>query len=157
MARMARSAAPISGEVAKPDFDLAVKLYREDIKPAQSRVGEFAQEQSTAYKAIKKRANIQPAAARTAFRIFEMEESKRDDYLRSLNGLFKALGVAMPHDLLDVAAGQQREEIIPTQPKRSKPKLVTIPPHPADDSDLAGEEPTTANDVGAAPDAEAAE
>jgi hypothetical protein len=84
MARPKRKAADEVVEIQKPDFDLAKRIYFNDIKPAQSKVGEHAQEMSTAYKEIKKAAHIQPQAAKLAFKLVEMEESKRDDFLRSL-------------------------------------------------------------------------
>ena len=131
-------------QVHAPDFALAVRIWREDIKPAQSKVGEFAQEQSTAYKEIKKRAYIQPQAAKLAFKLDGMEESKRDDFLRGLNGLLKTLNIFMPRDLVDAAegAGAIGDGVIPAG-ERPRPKLVTIPAGPADgsDSDLAGENP----------------
>ena len=146
MARPRKQTGTVNGEVPKPDFELAVKIYREDIKPAQSRVGEYAQEQSTAYKAIKKQANIQPAAAKLAFRVAEMEESKRDDFLRCLRGLFTELKIFMPSDLVDAAQGNGAAggEVIPTG-DRPRPKLATVggTAHPLDDSDLSGDDEKT--------------
>lgn len=131
-------------QIHEHDFDLAVKIYREDIKPAQSKVGEYAQEQSTAYKSIKRDAHIQPAAAKLAFKINEMEESKRDDFLRCLRGLLTKLRIFMPSDLIDAAEGNGDAggEVIPTR-ERERPKLATVggAEHPSDDSDLAGDEP----------------
>lgn len=132
----------ISGEVPKPDFDLAVSLYRNDIKPAQAKVGEYAQEQSTAYKAVKKTAHVEPNAARAAFRLDQMEEAKRDDWLRSFNGLLKKLNIFMPVDLADIAEGKgtSGENVVPMG-QRAAPKLATIPMSDGKDDDLAGEEP----------------
>lgn len=115
-------------EVGAPDFALAVRLYRQDIKPAQSKVGEYAQEQSTAFKRIKKEGNIQPQAAKAAFKLDEMEESKRDDWLRSFNGLLKELGIFMPVDLVDAAEGKGAtgENVVPSG-QRPRPKLATVP------------------------------
>lgn len=121
-----------------PDFGLAVKIYREDIRPSQSKVGEHAQEMSTAYKEIKKRAYIQPGAAKLAFRLDAMEESKRDDFLRSFNGLLKELKIFMPADLVDAAEGKGKvaEAVVPTG-QRQRPKLATVPTGAAGDTDLA--------------------
>lgn len=136
-------------QIHKPDFALAVRIYREDIKPAQARVGEFAQEQSTAYKAIKKQAHIQPQAAKLAFKLDQMEESKRDDFLRCLRGTLIELRIFMPSDLVDAAEGNGAAggEVIPTA-ERARPKLATVggTQHPSDDSDLAGG--TTTEPVG---------
>jgi hypothetical protein len=138
MARPKKSDTPISGEVPKPDFELAAKIYREDIRPAAGKVGEHAQEMSTAYKDIKKKAHIQPQAARAAFRLVDMEEAKRDDYLRSFNGLLRELKIFMPADLVDAAEGKGTigETVVPIGESR-KPKLATIPPAVAGDTDLA--------------------
>lgn len=126
MARRSRKADQVE-QVIAPDFSLAVKIWRGDIKPAMSRVGEHSQEMSTAYKEIKKRANIQPQAARLAFRLDGMEESKRDDFLRSLKGLLVELKIFMPTDLVDAAEGKggANAEVIPTG-ERAAPKLATI-------------------------------
>lgn len=139
---MARSRkTPQVEEVHAPDFALAVRIYRQDIKPAQSKVGEYAQEQSTAYKAIKKRAYIQPQAAKLAFKLDDMEESKRDDFLRSFNGLLKELNIFMPTDLVDAAEGKggTSDSVVPIG-SRQRPQLATIPDGPEGDADLAGDD-----------------
>ncbi|WP_417615347.1 hypothetical protein [Parasphingorhabdus sp.] len=118
--------ADVNGEVGQPDFERAMKIYKGDIKPAQGKVGEFSQELSTAYKSIKKDCNIQPGAMKLYVKLDGMEESKRDDFLRSLNGLMKAGGIFMPRDMLDAAAGAEAgESVIPTAEK-PKPKLHTV-------------------------------
>lgn len=130
----------INGEVPKPDFDRAIKLYRHDIKPAQAKVGEFAQEQSTAFKEIKKGCHIQPQAAKAAFKLDEMEPAKRDDWLRSFNGLLKGLGIFMPRDLADIAEGKGTagENVVPFG-EAQRPQLATIPLSDGIDADLAGD------------------
>lgn len=144
MARPKKSS-PIDGEIAKPDFDLAVRIYRQDIRPAQSKVGEHAQEMSTAYKEIKKNAHIQPQAARLVFRLDAMEESKRDDFLRSFKGLLTALNIFMPSDLVDAAEGKAGfgDSVVPIGERRP-PHLATIPPAVEGDVDLADEHPVAA-------------
>lgn len=124
-------------EIGTPDYQLAVRIWRNDIKPALAKSGEYAQEQSTAYKAIKKSANIQPQAAKLAFKLDGMEESKRDDFLRSLNGLLKALNIFMPIDLVDAAQGKgtTTDSVVPMG-QRNKPKLATVPAGPEGDQDL---------------------
>lgn len=117
---------PINGEIPKPDFDLAIKLYKEDIRPAQAKVGEFAQEQSTAYKAIKKQAHVHPGAAKLAFKLSEMEDTKRDDFLRSLYGLMEGLDIGLSRDLVD-AMGQDDADRMPTR-ERKRPALATVSP-----------------------------
>lgn len=118
--------ADINGEVGQPDFERAMEIYKGDIKPSQSKVGEYSQELSTAYKSIKKDCNIQPGAMKLFVKLDSMEESKRDDFLRSLNGLMKAGSIFMPRDMLDIAGGAEgQESVIPTGEK-SKPDLKTV-------------------------------
>lgn len=134
MARAARKPKDDDGGVIEAkDFDLAIRLWRQDIKPAISKVGEHNQEASSAYKQIKKNCHIQPMAAKLAFKLADMEEAKRDDFLRCLSGLLRKLNIAIePVDLVDIAEG-----------KSEKPKisLVTVPSDGME-SDLAdiGEE-----------------
>lgn len=111
-------------EVKKPDFDLAIRLYREDIRPAQSGVGEYSQEMSTAYKSIKKDANINPQAAKLVFKLDQMEDFKRDDFLRSVYGLMKALGIGISADLVD-AMGDGDAPSMPVA-SRDKPSLMPV-------------------------------
>ena len=106
VARAARKARDDDGEVKVKDFGTAVKIFRTDIKPALSKAGEFNQEASTAYKAVKKQCHIQPGAAKAAFKLVEMEDAKREDWLRSFNGTLKAAGIdPSPADLVDMAQG----------------------------------------------------
>lgn len=116
---------PVSGEVAQKDFAGAVRAYRNDIKPAISKVGEFSQEVSTAYKHIKKNCHIQSGAAKLAFKLDDMEESKRDDFLRSFNGLCKELNIRMPRDMVEDAEGKPVEPIVPVA-ESQKPGLVVV-------------------------------
>ncbi len=125
---------PVTGEVAQKDFAGAVRAYRNDIKPAVSKIGEFAQEVSTATKHVKKNCHIQPAAFKFACKVAEMEEAKRDDLLRGLNGMLKEFGIFMPRDMVDIAEGKPVESVIPAA-ETPKPKLVTV--GNPDDSDLA--------------------
>lgn len=141
-------------ELGQKDFGEAVRIYREEIRPAQARVGEHAQEQSTAYKAIKAKCRIQPSAAKAAFKLAEMEESKRDDYLRCFNGLLERLGVTPRNDLVDAAEGKGEAGA----PKSAPPlKLVTVPTGPeADDAllgaaeEVMGEQAAAATPIGTA-------
>lgn len=133
MARTARKPPEDGGVIPAKDFAGAVRLYREDIRPAQSKVGEHAQEQSTAYKAIKKNCHIQPAAAKLAFKLAETEEAKREDFIRCLVGLLGELNIPLQSaDLVDVAEGKA-----PVASPRGKPKLVTVPVSDGVDADLA--------------------
>ena len=91
------------------------------------RVGEFAQEQSTAYKEIKKGCNVHPGAAKLAFKLDAMEDTKRDDFLRSLKGLMAALNLGLSSDLVDQAEGDDDADgdIIPVKAS-SRPSLMPV-------------------------------
>lgn len=130
-----------SGVIGEKDFAKAVRIYREDILPAQSKVGEFAQEQSTAFKAIKKQCGIQPQAARTAFRLADMEEAKRDDWMRCFIGLCREMKIPLQsNDLVDRAE----------EASRPKPVLATIIPSDGSETDLTDAADTDPNPIGTA-------
>lgn len=140
MARAKLKPDDTDGEIKQKDFAQAVRIYRQDIKQAVSKVGEHSQELSTAFKAIKKQCGISSKAAKLAFQLDDMEDFKRDDFLRSLNGMLKELGIYMPTDMIDVANGATAgESIIPTG-QREKPRLVTVSDGTETDlADAAGE------------------
>lgn len=89
-------------EVRVMDFDRAVKLYRGDIKPAQSEAASQNQTVGEAYKAIKKECHIQPQSAKAAIKASEMEEARRDDHLRGFCGMLNAL---VGHELVTFNGG----------------------------------------------------
>lgn len=136
--RKARESGDLPEEIKQKDFARAVRAYREDILPAQAKVGEHAQEQSTAYKHIKKMCHIQPTAARQAFRLDQMEEAKRDDWIRGFLGLLRELKIPLESkDLVDMA---QKDDGY----ARPKPVLATMGiPSDGSETDLgdAGEDP----------------
>lgn len=130
MARAARKmkADDDAGVIPKKDFAHAKKLYFDDIKTAQSQAATHMQEISEAYKAIKKVGKIQPGAAKAAFKLFEMEDAKRDDWLRCFQGLLVELGIELKPDLVDaMGATKVRKPIV---------QLVTV--SDGIDADLAG-------------------
>lgn len=146
MARTARKEPDDTGEIKKMDFASAVRTYLADIKPAVSKVGEHNQEASSGYKHIKKMCHIQPGAAKLAFKLEEMEEAKRDDFLRGFVGLLNELHIPLQSaDLVDQAEGKADKYA------RPKPAMSLVTLGAGDDSDLAdpsGIEPQS--DTGAA-------
>lgn len=109
------------GEVPKKDFKTAIQKYFQELKKNASEIGDLAQEMSTTMKFIKKQLGLQPAAFRQACKVFEMEEAKRDDWLRTFNGTLREFGVnPAPSDMVDMMLDPDTRE-------RPKPKLVTIP------------------------------
>ena len=143
-----------TGELKAMDFDKAVSLYRQDIKPAISKVGEHAQEVSTAYKHIKKHCGIPPSIARFCFKLAEEEDTKRDVQLRALSGLLSKLGIGIiAADLVDQAQGSSGTPVIPTAQAKPRPNLVVVPPADApvangSETDLTDAADTTPNKIG---------
>lgn len=130
MARMARKPKDDDGgEIAAKDFAGAVSTYRNDIKPAGAKGAEHMQEQSTGYKHIKKICNIQPGAAKQAFKLFDAtEDAKRDDWLRCFVGIANEMAgetvlTFHSNDLVD----QMSDTADAKKPSpRPKPQLVTV-------------------------------
>jgi len=143
-----------TGELKAMDFGKAVRLYREDIVPAICKVGEHAQEVSTAYKAIKKYCHIPPQIARFCFKLADEEDSKRDVQLRALSGLLSELGIGIiDADLVDKAQGTDGTSVIPKAAPKPRPNLVVVPPADApvadgSETDLTDAADTSPNPVG---------
>jgi len=105
----------VTGEIAKPDFDRAVRIFRGDIKPANEKSGEHAQVASTAYKAIKDDCHVNTRAAKFVFKLAGESEEKRNDVLRSVRGLLGAMNIGITDDLVsDAEAEDVKAPIVPT-------------------------------------------
>lgn len=131
MARTARKPKDDGGTVQTKDFDQAKRLYFNDIKPARSKASEFMQEVSTGFKAIKKICGIQPSAAKAAIKVVEMEDAKREDWLRSFNGVLRSHNVNPdPKDMVDAMLGDDGYA-------RPKPNLVAVPLSDGSETDIA--------------------
>jgi hypothetical protein len=113
-------------ELKTPDYKQALSIYRNDIKPATSKVGEYSQELSTAYKALKKQCRIPGWVAKLAFKLDGLENAKRDVELRALSGLLSAMGIGISRDLIDTANDTETPEVIPTVAARAPLELVTV-------------------------------
>ena len=131
MARTKKEESPptgtVNGEVQKPDFERAARLLLLDVKPAEEKVGEHSQTMSEAYKTIGKHCHVNTRAARIAYQLSKESDEKRDDFLRSLRGMFKAMKIRLSPDLVDKAEGRDdgEDDIIPIG-ERVLPKLATL-------------------------------
>lgn len=135
MARPRKKSDHDTGQIKAKDPALVKRLYLNDIKPNRAKIGEISQENSTAFKEIKKQGNIQRGAADLVFKIFEMEDAKRDDWLRGFHMLLEEFNIPFPpRDLVDAMTEGQDGYA------RPKPALVAVPTGPAGDPDLAGED-----------------
>lgn len=116
MARTARKPKDDAAEeVQVKDPALAKKLYFHDIKPARSKASEHMQEVSTAMKAVKKQCHFQTSAFVSATRAHELEDAKKDDWLRGFVMILNELEgrtvlTFHSNDLVDIAqaAADQR-------------------------------------------------
>lgn len=126
MARPKKSATPPQPEATDgPDFEAAVRIYRQDIKPAVEAAGESAQEASQGYKDIKA-LNINTRAARFVFTLERESEEKRNDILRSLRGMLGAMNIGITDDLVSKAEGDDTSApLVPTAAPQ-KLELVTV-------------------------------
>lgn len=132
MARTARKAPDDTGKIKPKDFAGAVRLWRNDIKTAASESATQMQTIGEAYKEIKKGCNIQPQAAKLAFKLDGMEEAKREDFLRCFTGLLSELNIPLQsNDLVDQAEGKADRYA------RPKPSLVAVPLSDGTETDLA--------------------
>jgi hypothetical protein len=131
----------ISGEVPKPDFDLADSIHRNDIAPANRVQKQAMKDASDGWKAVKKDARVHVGGARTAFRVCDMEESEQQAWLRSFNGVLSKRGVTLSFDLVDQAEGKDRSAgatVVPIGETR-RPVLATLQMSDGQDDDLAGD------------------
>lgn len=88
-------------EILQPDFELMKRIFDHDLKPANEQNAKSRGELSVAWGEIEKTAHINKRAAKLLFRLRGESEEMRDDFLRSLYGGMKALGIAISKDLVD--------------------------------------------------------
>jgi hypothetical protein len=103
MPRKKKDDAAENGAQKPIDAARAVKIAKTDILPAQSKVGEFAQEMSTAYKEIKKECNIPSSVMKLGIKLNDMEDYRRDHWLRAFEAVRKELNLFVQPDLVDRA------------------------------------------------------
>lgn len=113
-------------QVAKPDYEKAVRIYRQDIKPANEKSGEHAQAASTGYKAIKKDCRVNTRAAKFVFKLAGESEEKRNDVLRSVRGLLDAMNIGITDDLVSDAEGENTAAPIVPNAKGEEVELATL-------------------------------
>lgn len=143
MARGKKKDTPINGEVPKPDFELADRLYDNDIAPANADQKRAMKTASEGWKTVKKDARVHVAGYRQAMTVSRMERADQQAWLRSFNGGLKMKGVTLEADLVDKAEGKDPENVVPIG-KRERPGLATltdpIPPAVDGDADLADDQ-----------------
>lgn len=109
MAKTARKESEEVSEVKKPDFAKALRIIRNDVRPAEEMSAAERGKLSGAWKAVEKDANCCRAAAKIFAKLLEMSDETRDDYLRTLYGLMTEAGIGISRDLVDQAEGVEHK------------------------------------------------
>jgi hypothetical protein len=99
-------------ELIAPDFAKMKRIFLNDIKPAEEKNAKARGDLSAAWKAIEDDCHCNKGGAKLLHKLHGMSEEMRDDFLRTLYGGMKALGIGISQDLVDKMADQDA----PTMP-----------------------------------------
>lgn len=88
-----------------PDFDKAAKIIRDDCATITTRSQKLNGDKSAAWKRVQDECHVNKAAAKDAAKIAGMSDEMQSEYLRSLFGLMRPLGIGVRRDLVDLAEG----------------------------------------------------
>jgi hypothetical protein len=125
-------------EVHAPDFAKMKRIFDNDLKPADEKSAKARGDLSTAWGAIEKDCHVNKRAAKLLFRLRGESEEARDDFLRSLYGGMKALGIGISSDLVDKMNDQDAPEMPVVESKGlGGDNLATLPVKPRPDPDAA--------------------
>lgn len=111
MARADPKAAQVT-EVIAPDFAKMKRIFLNDLKPADEKSAKIRGDLSAAWAMIEKDCHLNKRAAKLLFKLNGESEETRDDFLRTLYGGMKALGIGISQDLVD----KMNDEDAPTMP-----------------------------------------
>lgn len=117
-----RKAKP-EGVIEAPDYELAARIFRSDITPANSEQRAAMQTAGEGYKTIKKEAHVHPWAVRTCSSLLKNDDAERDIKLRDLKGMMIALGITLSADLVDLSEGAEPGDEIDIIPTGAAPKI----------------------------------
>jgi len=107
-----KSDAPIVTQVLAPDFAKMKRIFFNDIQPSVERNAKSRGDLSAAWKAVEDDCHCNKRAAKLLFKLSNESEETRDDFLRTLYGGMKALGIGISQDLVD----KMNDEDAPTMP-----------------------------------------
>jgi hypothetical protein len=99
-------------EVKAPDFSKMKRIFMHDIKPAEEKNAKARGDLSAAWKAIEDDCHCNKRGAKLLHKLYNESEETRDDFLRTLYGGMKALGIGISRDLVD----QMSDQDAPTMP-----------------------------------------
>lgn len=123
MARTARKESEEVAEIKAPDFEKALRIIKNDVRPAEENNAEERGKLSGAWKAVEKDCRVNKAAAKLVNKLDQMSEENRDDFLRSLYGMMRAADIRISRDLVDQAHGT--EETFPVEGETIAPRDYT--------------------------------
>lgn len=125
---MARQAKPEAEEQATeiqpPDFEKALRILSNDVRPAEEKNAGSRGDLSAAWKAIEDDCHCNKPAAKAFYKLQGMSEEKRDDYLRTLYGLMQAGGIGISRDLVDAMESGDAPSMPEAEPRERKLELV---------------------------------
>lgn len=124
MAKPAKPEADEAVEIQPPDFERAIRIMLNDVKPAEEKNASSRGDLSAAWKAIEEECHVNKKAAKLFAKLRAMSEETKDDFLRSLYGLMQAGGVALNRDLVDLAEGEEPPEMPVADKPERKLELV---------------------------------
>lgn len=104
------------GEIKAPDFERMKKVFLKDIKPAEEKNAKSRGDLSAAWKVIEDECGLNKKAAKLLHKLNNESEETRDDFLRTLWGGMKALGLGISEDLVD----QMEDSDAPEMPVRKR-------------------------------------
>ena len=142
---MAQSATADSVSAADqgPDYEGALALMRGEIRQAKEETSSLGQNVGQAWKRIEKQMGLNRKGAQMFNGILFLAPDTQRDVIRTFMGLLRASKLDRFDDLVDRAeqAGQGETKPKPSPRKPGTPApAAEAPTHPADDSDLAGED-----------------
>jgi hypothetical protein len=100
-------------QVIAPDFAKMKRIFLTDLKPAEEKNAKSRGDLSAAWASIEKDCHCNKRAAKLLFRLNTESEETRDDFLRTLYGGMKALGIGISQDLVDKMSGEDAP-VMPT-------------------------------------------
>jgi hypothetical protein len=103
MAKTARKESEEVSEVKTPDFAKALRIIRNDVRPAEELSAAERGKLSGAWKAVEKDCHLNKPAAKLVAKLLEMSDETRDDFLRTQYGLMTEAGIGISRDLVDLA------------------------------------------------------
>lgn len=119
MARSDPAKASNVEQVHAPDFEKMKRIFLHDLKPADEKTAKARGDLSAAWGSIEKDCHCNKRAAKLLFKLNGESEETRDDFLRTLYGGMKALGIGISADLVD----KMNDADAPTMPMVDKQGL----------------------------------